>query len=51
MMATSSALTTANNIVWSPNATTTSLGTHIDWTNSYGAPGLPSSGLIQTRSN
>ena len=51
MMATSSALTTANNIVWSPNATTTSLTTHVDWTNGYGVPGLPSSGLIQTRSN
>jgi len=47
-------VTSANagaNIVWSPNATTTSLSTHKDWTNGYGVVGLPSSGLIQSRAN
>jgi len=51
MMATSSSITTASNLVWSPNATTTSAADHIDWTNGYGVTGLPSSGLTQTRSN
>lgn len=41
----------SSNLVWSPNATTTSSATHVDWTNGYGVAGLPSSGLIQTRSN
>jgi hypothetical protein len=51
-MGTSAAVVSASgNLVWSPNATTTSLATHVDWTNGYGVVGLPSSGLIQTRSN
>lgn len=40
-----------SNLVWSPNATTTSAAAHADWVNGYGVSGLPSSGLIQTRSN
>jgi hypothetical protein len=40
----------ASSLVWSPNATTTSALTHVDWTNGYGVAGLPSSGLTQTRS-
>jgi len=51
MMASSSPILSGNNLVWSPNATTTSASTHVDWTNGYGVVGLPSSGLIQTRSN
>mgnify|MGYP001563713570 CR=1 FL=1 len=51
-MGTSAAVvSTGGNLVWSPNATTTSLSTHKDWTNGYGVVGLPSSGLIQSRSN
>ncbi|MDO8604769.1 MAG: peptidoglycan-binding domain-containing protein [bacterium] len=46
-----SAAVAGSNLVWSPNATTTSAAAHIDWTNGYGVTGLPSSGLIQTRSN
>jgi hypothetical protein len=50
-MGVASAVTgTGSNLVWSPNATTTSLTTHVDWTNGYGVAGLPSSGLTQTRS-
>ncbi len=37
--------------VWSPNSTTTSALTDVDWTNGFGVQGLPSSGLIQSRSN
>jgi len=33
-----------DNLVWSPNATTTSLSTHLDWTNGYFVSGLPSTG-------
>ena len=33
------------NFVWSPNATTTALSTTNDWTNGYGVPGLPSTGI------
>jgi len=35
---------TNNDLVWSPHATTTSLVTHIDWTNGYMVDGLPSGG-------
>jgi hypothetical protein len=49
-MATSTANLTGN-LFWSANATTTSLTTHSDWSNGYGIVGLPSSGLIMTRSN
>jgi hypothetical protein len=34
-----------DNLVWSPNATTTSSATHIDWTNGYYVSGLPSDGM------
>ena len=52
MASTSAIVVTAGaNLVWSPNATTTSSATHSDWTSGYSVPGLPSSGLIQTRSN
>jgi len=40
-----------DDFIWSPNATTTSLVSHVDWTNGFTIQGLPSSGLIQTRSN
>ncbi len=36
---------TNNDFVWSPNATTTSINAHVDWTNGYGISGLPSGGL------
>ncbi len=40
-----------DNFVWSPNATTTAATTTgNDWTNGYGVSGLPSGGLLQTRS-
>ena len=48
---TSSSLTSANNFVWSGNATSTSATADIDWSNGYGLPGFSASGLIQTRSN
>lgn len=42
----------SGNILWSPNATTTAATTSgNDWATSYGVAGLPSGGLIQTRSN
>lgn len=49
-MATTSA-NVSGNLIWSGNATTTSLSTHVDWSNGAGVAGLPSSGLLQTRSN
>ncbi len=52
LMGTSAQVVSASgNLVWSPNATTTSVAASNDWTNGYGVVGLPSSGLIQTRSN
>ena len=40
------------NMIWSPNSTTTAnVTTDNDWVNAYNLPGLPASGLIQTRSN
>lgn len=41
---------TGDNFIWSPNATTTSGLNHTDWTNGYNVPGLPSSGIVQSRS-
>ncbi|MBI2048344.1 MAG: peptidoglycan-binding protein [Parcubacteria group bacterium] len=44
----------AANFVWSGNSTSTSVvgaARDVDWTNGYSVPGLPSGGLIQTRSN
>ncbi len=44
--------TTTHSFAWSGNSTTTSnLTGDADWTNGYSIEGLPSSGLIQTRSN
>jgi hypothetical protein len=40
-----------DDFIWSPNATSSSLSTHIDWTNGYAVPGLPAGGLINTRTN
>ena len=50
-MATVANIPAASNVIWSPNATTTSGVSNVDWTNAYGVVGLPSSGLIQSRSN
>lgn len=50
-VATSSALTAASNFIWSGNSTTTAAAADVDWSNGYSLPGLPSSGIIQTRSN
>jgi len=41
----------ANGFVWSPNATTTSASTVADFTSGAGIIGLPSSGLVQNRTN
>lgn len=41
---------TNDNFIWSPNSTTTATVNDIAWTNGYGVPGLPSSGLFQTLS-
>ncbi|MBP9669095.1 MAG: peptidoglycan-binding protein [Candidatus Pacebacteria bacterium] len=44
--------TTTHSFAWSGNSTSTSnLTGDADWTNGYSIEGLPSSGLIQTRSN
>ncbi len=48
-MATTVDTGTNNSFLWSPNSTTTSLTTGQDWTNAFGLPGLPSSGITQTR--
>jgi len=42
---------TNDDFIWSPNSTTTAVLLDNDWTNGYGVAGLPSAGLIQTRSN
>jgi hypothetical protein len=42
---------TNDNLIWSPNATTSAVYADNDWTNGFGILGLPSSGIIQTRSN
>ena len=42
---------TGAKFIWSPNATTTAVANDNDWTNGYSLPGLPSGGLIQSRSN
>jgi hypothetical protein len=40
------------NFVWSPNSTSSSAAlTDTDWTTGYAVPGLPASGLIQSRTN
>ncbi len=44
-------LNSARNFVWTPNSTTTISGTASnDFVSGYGIPGLPTSGLTQTRS-
>lgn len=41
-----------NSFLWSPNSTTTSISVNdVDWTNGYALGGLPSNGLIQSRTN
>lgn len=42
---------TAANFVWSGNSSTTAARADVDWSNGFNIPGLPSGGLIQTRSN
>ncbi len=42
---------TSQSFLWSPNSTTSSATSNNDWASGYGVPGLPSSGVIQTRSN
>lgn len=37
--------------IWSPNSTTTSTFATNDWTNGYGVPGLPGTGLTYTRTS
>ncbi|TSC70487.1 MAG: hypothetical protein CEO12_322 [Parcubacteria group bacterium Gr01-1014_46] len=49
MGSSASVVSASANLVWSPNATTTSNASHIDWTNGYGVSGLPSSGLSNNR--
>jgi hypothetical protein len=39
------ALTSYDSFVWSPNSTGISVVGTVDWTNGYGVPGLPASGL------
>jgi hypothetical protein len=41
----------SGNFVWSPNKIGVSTTGDSDWTNAFGAYGLPASGVIQTRSN
>jgi len=52
-VATSTAASSTSNFVWAGNSTTTStIGAgDVDFSNGFSLPGLPSSGLIQTRSN
>ena len=40
-----------NRLLWSPNSTTTPTVNDVDWSNGYAIPGLPSSGISQSRSN
>jgi hypothetical protein len=46
---TAAALNSARNFVWTPNSTTTTPTTGVDFTSGYGIPGLPAAGLSQTR--
>jgi len=44
------ATATNDQLIWSPFSTTTNASTdNLDWTNGYGVPGLPSTGLSGTR--
>lgn len=50
LMATSSSyVLSVNNLVWSPNSTTTGSAVNTDWSNGFGVLGLPSSGLSFNR--
>lgn len=49
--ATGEVSTIATNFTWSGNSSTTAARADVDWSNGYSVPGLPSGGLIQTRSN
>ncbi len=46
----SGSFTATTDMIWSPNSTTTVDRNSQDWTNGYGVNGLPSGGLISTRS-
>lgn len=41
----------ATDFVWSPNSTSTAVRADQDWTNGFGVAGLPSGGLVTTRSH
>jgi hypothetical protein len=43
--------TDTKNFIWSGNSTSTPAAGDVDWSDGYSIPGLPSSGLIQSRSN
>jgi hypothetical protein len=49
IMSTAASLQSGNDFIWSPNSTTTSATTNVDWTNGYGVVGLPSIGLTENR--
>ena len=49
--ASTTAFTNNGDFIWSPNTTTTPTRNGTDWTNGFGVTGLPSNGLINTRSN
>lgn len=42
---------TSDNFIWSPNTNGQAVTSDTDWTNGFGLPGLPQSGIIQTRSD
>ncbi|MEN9390300.1 MAG: hypothetical protein RLZZ283_400 [Candidatus Parcubacteria bacterium] len=50
-MFTPTQLTAASNFIWSPNTSTSPTVSSSDFTNGFGVNGLPSSGIVQTRSN
>ncbi len=50
LAAASGSFTATTDMIWSPNSTTTVDRNSQDWTNGFGVSGLPSGGLIKTRS-
>jgi len=50
-LATAASANFGNDFIWSPNSTTTSARADLDWTGGFNVSGLPSNGLIETRSN
>jgi hypothetical protein len=50
-LCTAAASSLGNTFIWSPNSTTTAVRADNDWTGGYGISGLPTNGLISTRSN